>query len=52
VGQTYPFASGVKPSTPCNLLADEFIKGHSDIRKPEVAFALTVAMVAPVTGAS
>jgi hypothetical protein len=48
VGQAYPFANGVKPSTPCNLLADEFIKGHSDIRKPEVAFALTVAMTAPV----
>lgn len=47
VGQTYSFANGVKPSTPCNLLADEFIKGHSDIRKPEVAFALTVAMAAP-----
>jgi hypothetical protein len=48
VGQAYPFANGVKASTPCNLLADEFIKGHSDIRKPEVAFALTVAMAAPV----
>jgi hypothetical protein len=47
VGQSYPFASGVKPSTPCNLKADEFIKGHSDIQKPEVAYALTVAMTAP-----
>jgi pimeloyl-ACP methyl ester carboxylesterase len=49
VGQTYPFASGVKASTPCNLKADEFIKGHSDIRKPEVAYVLTVAMTAPVS---
>ncbi|HEX4229634.1 MAG TPA: hypothetical protein VHZ07_13265 [Bryobacteraceae bacterium] len=47
VGQTYPFASGVSPSTPCNLKADEFVKGHSDIQKPEVAFALTVAMSTP-----
>jgi hypothetical protein len=47
VGQTYPFASGVKPSTPCNLKADEFIKAHSDIQKPEVAYVLTVAMTAP-----
>jgi len=44
VGQPYPFAKGVPPSTPCNLKADEFIKGHSDIQKPEVAYALTVAM--------
>lgn len=44
VGQPYSFAKGVAPSTPCNLKADEFIKGHSDIQKPEVAFALTVAM--------
>ncbi len=44
VGQPYPFVNDVKPSTPCNLKADEFIKGHSDIQKPEVAFALTVAM--------
>jgi hypothetical protein len=48
VGQTYPFANGAKPSTPYNLRADEFIKGHSDIQKPEVAFALSVAMTAPV----
>lgn len=47
VGQAYPFANGVRPSTPCNLLSDEFIKGHSDIRKPEVAFAFAVAMAAP-----
>ena len=44
VGQPYPFANGVASSTPCNLKADEFIKGHSDIQKPEVAYALTVAM--------
>jgi hypothetical protein len=44
VGQPYPFANGVPSSTPCNLKADEFIKGHSDIQKPEVAYALTVVM--------
>jgi hypothetical protein len=53
VGQPYPFSNGVTPSTPYNLLADEFIKAHSDIQKPEVAYALTVAMAAPaVMGAS
>jgi hypothetical protein len=36
VGETYPFAGGVPAGTPCNLNADEFIKGHSDICKPEV----------------
>jgi hypothetical protein len=44
VGGTYPFAGGCQPSTPFNLKADEFIKGHSDIQKPEVAYALAVAM--------
>jgi hypothetical protein len=48
VGGAYPFAAGVKPSTPCNLKSDEFISGHSDIQKPEVAFVLTVAMTAPM----
>jgi hypothetical protein len=52
VGQAYPFANGVKPSTPCNLLADEFIKAHSDIQKPEVAYVLTVAMAAPAVMAA
>lgn len=47
VGQPYPFAHAMRPSTPCNLKADEFIKGHSDIQKPEVAFALTVALTVP-----
>jgi pimeloyl-ACP methyl ester carboxylesterase len=46
VGATYPFASGVIPSTPCNLKAEGIITGHSDIQKPEVAYALTVAMTA------
>lgn len=46
VGQAYPFASGAKPSTPFNLKAD-VIKEHSDVQKPEVAFALVVAMSAP-----
>jgi len=44
VGQQYPFAVPVKPSTPFNLKSDNFIKGHSDIKHPEVGFALAVAM--------
>jgi len=32
-----------------NLKADAFIHGHSDIVKPEVAYALSVALTAPVT---
>ena len=44
VGQPYPFAKNVKSSTPFNLQADDFIKGHSDIQKEEVAFAQTTAM--------
>jgi hypothetical protein len=47
VGQTYSFAGGVKASTPCNLKSDQFISGHSDIQKPEVAFLFTTAMAAP-----
>lgn len=46
VGEQYPFAVGAHPSRPYNLKADEFIKGHSDIRKPEIAYALTEAMAA------
>jgi hypothetical protein len=48
VGQSYPFTNGAKSSTPYNLKADDFIKGHSDIQKPEVAFALATAMAAPI----
>jgi hypothetical protein len=40
VGQPYAFASGKL----YNLLADEFISGHSDIHKPEVAYALLSAL--------
>jgi len=49
VGGAYPFAGGCQPSTPFNLKADEFITGHSDIQKAEVAFALAVAMAAPAS---
>ena len=49
VDQDYPFAAGVKAATPYNLKADTFIKGHSDIQKPEVAYVLTVGMAAPRT---
>jgi hypothetical protein len=48
LGQVYAFASSAKPSTPYNLKADQFISGHNDIQKPEVAFALVVAMAAPI----
>jgi hypothetical protein len=49
VGQPYPFATGVKSATPYNLKADPFITNHSDIRKPEVAYALREGMAAPRT---
>jgi hypothetical protein len=48
VAEVYAFARSGKPSTPYNLKADQFISGHSDIQKPEVAFALVVAMAAPI----
>lgn len=47
VGGPYPFAGGCDASKPFNLKADDYIKGHSDIRKPEVAYALAVAMAIP-----
>ena len=47
VGQQYPFAAPVKPSTPFNLKSDDLIKGHSDVKHPEVGFALAVAMSTP-----
>ena len=43
-GSAYPFAAKVNPSRPYNLKADDFIKNHSDIVHPEVAFALAVAI--------
>jgi hypothetical protein len=46
VGGIYPFAAGVPPATPCCLNGDSYIGGHSDICKPEVAYALAVAMTA------
>jgi hypothetical protein len=49
VGETYRFAAGVAPSTPCNLNADAFISGHSDICKPEVGYALSVGMTAKMS---
>lgn len=49
VGATdYPFATGVKASTPCNLKADAYIAAHSDICKPEVAYAMMIGITAPV----
>lgn len=40
-GQSYDF----KPGRIYNLGSDEFISGHSDIRKPEVAHALVTAFL-------
>ena len=48
VGNAHPFSNRVKPSTLCNLKADEFIKGHSDIQKDKVAFVPTVGMAVPI----
>ena len=47
VGGGYPFAAGATSSTPYNLLADAFIAGHSDIVKPQVAYAVSVALATP-----
>jgi esterase/lipase superfamily enzyme len=46
VGAAYPFDAGVTSTTIFNLKADDFIKDHSDIRRPEIAYAFTVAMAA------
>jgi hypothetical protein len=48
VGGVYPFAGGMKSSTPYNLRADDYISSHGDIARPEVAWALTVALTAPI----
>jgi hypothetical protein len=48
VGGAYPFARGMKSSTPYNLRADDYISSHGDIARPEVAWALTVALTAPI----
>lgn len=47
VGGAYSFAAGVTCSKPHNLLADAFISGHSDIVKPQVGYAVAVAMGTP-----
>jgi hypothetical protein len=47
VGGTYPFAAGATSSKPYNLKADAFIGGHSDIVKPQVAFAVAIGMATP-----
>lgn len=43
VGCDYPFTAGDVSSRPFNLRADRFISGHSDILKPEVAYAIATA---------
>jgi hypothetical protein len=48
VGGVYDFAIGIKSSVPYNFRADDFIKDHSDIVKPEVAWVLTVGLTAPL----
>lgn len=47
VGGSYPFAGGATSSKPYNLLADAYIGGHSDIVKPQVAYAVSVALATP-----
>jgi hypothetical protein len=47
VGGTYPFAAGATSSKPYNLKADAFIGGHSDIVKPQVAFAVATGLATP-----
>lgn len=42
----YGFANGVKPATPYNLRADDFISGHSDVVNDAVGFVLAVGMAA------
>ena len=36
VAQPYPFSNGVKPTTPCNLKADQFISGHGVYPNPGI----------------
>ena len=47
VGGVYPFASGATCGRLYNLRSDAFIGGHSDIVKPQVGFAVAVAMATP-----
>jgi pimeloyl-ACP methyl ester carboxylesterase len=47
VGGSYPFAAGATSGRLYNLRADAFIAGHSDIVKPQVAYAVSVALGAP-----
>jgi hypothetical protein len=47
VGGSYPYAVGVKAAVPYNLKADAIISEHSDIRKPEIAYAFCEGMAAP-----
>ena len=47
VGGAYPFAAGATSSRPYNLKADAFIGGHSDIVKPQVAFAVATGLATP-----
>jgi len=50
VGGAYPFAAGATSSKPYNLKADPFIGGHSDIVKPQIAFAVAVGIATPDAG--
>jgi hypothetical protein len=47
VGGQYPFASGATCGRLYNLKSDAFIGGHSDIVKPQVGYAIAVAMATP-----
>ncbi len=46
VDADYPFTRLGTPSTPFNLKADDYIKGHSDLQHPEVAYAFVTAVAA------
>ena len=47
VGGTYPFASGATCGKLYNLKSDAYIGDHSDIVKPQVGYAIAVAMATP-----
>ncbi len=46
-GGDYPFAAGETSAKLYNLRADTFVSGHSDIVKPQIGYAVAVAMATP-----
>lgn len=47
VGGVYPFSTGSTCGKLYNLKSDAFIGGHSDIVKPQVGYAVAMAMATP-----